>query len=289
MGDHDIVWAPRTGDRGRGTVTSGVGGSRVLDSLALRGAPEGDGAAGGITLVTGAAGGIGSAVVKLLASRGFPVLASDINEAGLDRIQAETSGARGEVLTSPVDVAEPATVEALFSEVHRTGGMLSAVVHCAGITERTSLLETTVGQFMRLVTTNLLGGFSVITNAARLMVGQGRPGSIVVVTSINAQRPLASQPAYSATKAGLEALVSALAVEVAPHGVRVNAVAPGAIDTAMNPRVLHQQRTAHTIPLRRIGDPEEVAWPVAFLLSDEARYVTGCTMVVDGGLVHVRP
>lgn len=262
----------------------------MFDSLALQGGAEVDGTRpDGFTVVTGAAGGIGFAVVRLLATRGSSVLGVDIDKAGLDRVQEELNGAKGEVLTRVVDIAEPANVEGLFTDFHKTIGPLRAVVHCAGVTERAKLLETTVEQFMRLVTTNLLGAFAVLTTAARLMVGQGQGGSIVVVTSINAQRPLASQPAYSATKAGLEALVSSLAVEIAPYGVRVNAVAPGAIDTAMNPQALLGQRTARSIPLRRVGDPEDVAWPIVFLLGDEARYVTGASLVVDGGLVHVRP
>lgn len=262
----------------------------VLDSAALQGGADGNGpATHGFTVVTGAAGGIGSAVVRVLVAQSCPVLAVDIDEAGLDRVQAEHNGAKSEIVTRAVDIADPTDVETLFKDFRTTASLLRAVVHCAGVTERAKLLDTSVEQFMRLVTTNLLGAFAVLTTAARLLIDQGRGGSIVVVTSINAQRPLASQPAYSATKAGLEALVSSLAVEIAPYRVRVNAVAPGAIDTAMNPQAVLGQRTARSIPLRRVGDPEDVAWPIAFLLSDEARYITGATLVVDGGLVHVRP
>jgi NAD(P)-dependent dehydrogenase (short-subunit alcohol dehydrogenase family) len=228
-------------------------------------------------------------VATAAAAAGQQVMATDIDERGLAGLALDARLRGWPLGTMPLDVAQPRAMEGVLLSIAAGGGTLHGLVHCAGITHRGPLLDTTMADYQRVVETNLSGSFICSTRAARFLVDQGRGGSIVVITSINARRPLLSQPVYSACKAAVEVLVSTLALEVAPAGIRVNAVAPGAVDTPMNPGAQMDPALLARIPIGRIGTPEDVAGPVLFLLSDEARYITGTSLTVDGGLSHLRP
>jgi len=240
-----------------------------------------------VTVVTGAASGIGLAVTRLLASQDRAVVATDIDPAGLERLRREAAAEGWSITTRGLDVSDPHSVAEMFAELLEPP--IGAVVHCAGITVRTTLLDMSPEAYDRIIATNLTGSFLVMTGAGRSFRAQDRSGSIVVITSINAERPLPSQAVYSAAKAAIDVLVRSLALELGPAGVRVNAIAPGAIDTTMNPSDAADPGAARRVPLGRIGTAEEVARSVLFMLSDDASYITGASLTVDGGLVHVRP
>ncbi|MGE5551351.1 MAG: SDR family NAD(P)-dependent oxidoreductase [Bacteroidota bacterium] len=241
--------------------------------------------AGKIALVTGGSKGIGRAVALALAGRGADVIVAARHNDALQRVAGEIETLGRRALAACVDVASREEVEALMTKVVPAFGGVDVFVNNAGITVFKHLLETTPEEAERILNTNLKGAINCITGAAGQMLRQGRGGSIVIMTSINALWPLPGQAFYSATKAALEALVRCLASDLASAGIRVNSVAPGAIDTDMNnhftPEVV--QRLSSRIPLGRVGVSEDIGEVVAFLASDAARYVTGTTMVVDGG------
>ena len=243
---------------------------------------------GAAAAVTGAASGIGRAVACALAGDGFVVTATDINVAALAELAAEGRTKAWALTTAEVDIRDRDAMTALCQGVCAGAGHLAAFIHCAGITWRGNMLEMADSDYERVVSTNLRGSFVCLTSAARVLVDQGIGGSIVAITSVNALRPLVSQAVYSATKAALEVLVQTLAVEVGGAGVRVNAVAPGAVDTPMNPGTQGRDDLMRRLPLGRIGTAADIAEAVRFLISDAAGYITGASLVVDGGLVRVR-
>jgi NAD(P)-dependent dehydrogenase (short-subunit alcohol dehydrogenase family) len=239
-------------------------------------------------VVTGAASGIGRAVACSLAEDGLPVWATDINGAELERLAAEGNTKGWALSPRTMDVSDPQAVAQVLAELDASGDQLGAFVHCAGITWRGSMLDMSLPDYERIVSTNLTGSFICLTAAARLMVRQGTGGSIVAITSVNVMRPLVGQAVYSATKAALDVLVRTLAVEVGSAGVRVNAVAAGGVDTPMNPRD-GRDDFAKRLPLGRIGQAQDIADAVRFLVSENAGYVTGASLLVDGGLAQMRP
>ena len=235
-------------------------------------------------VVTGAAAGIGRSTAVHLACAGYRVVAADIDREGLAGLRADMHPATA-LTTRPLDIGDHDQVAALFSDPDVTRRLYGSVL-CAGVTRRSSLTETSAADAETLTRTNLLGTLHGIQATAAAL--DGRPGSVVVITSINAVRPLPSQAVYSATKAALESLVASAAVELGPRGVRVNAIAPGAIVTAMNPGLGPDDPLAGRIPLRRLGRPSDIAGAVACLLGDAGAYISGATLTVDGGLLHVR-
>jgi NAD(P)-dependent dehydrogenase (short-subunit alcohol dehydrogenase family) len=239
-------------------------------------------------VVTGAASGIGRAVACSLAEDGLPVWATDINGAELQALAAEGSTKGWALSPRTVDVSDPLAVTQVLAELDANGNQLGAFVHCAGITWRGSMLDMPLSDYERIVSTNLTGSFICLTAAARIMVRQGTGGSIVAITSVNVLRPLVGQAVYSATKAALDVLVRTLAVEVGSAGVRVNAVAAGGVDTPMNPRDARDD-FAKRLPLGRIGQAQDIADAVRFLVSENASYITGASLLVDGGLAQMRP
>ena len=239
-------------------------------------------------VVTGAASGIGRAIVCSLAIDGLPVWATDINGAELEALAAEGRTKGWALLPRAMDVSDPQAVTEVLAELEASGDQLAFFVHCAGITWRGSMLDMPLPDYERIVSTNLTGSFICLTAAARLMVRQGFGGSIVAITSVNVLRPLVEQAVYSATKAALDVLVRTLAVEVGSAGVRVNAVAAGGVDTPMNPRD-GRNDFAKRLPLGRIGQAQDIADAVRFLVSDNASYITGASLLVDGGLAQLRP
>lgn len=236
-----------------------------------------------IALVTGAAQGIGLACAQALANDGCKVVLSDVNAAGAEAQAARIGGATA----IACDMGDPAQVDALFERIASDIGPVSVLVNNAGIALPHTFLDYTLEAFRRVIDVNLTGSFHAMQKAARMMVESGIRGSIVNMSSINAQVAIPGIPAYCASKGGVMQLTKAAALALAPHGIRVNAVGPGSIDTEMmagvnaNPEAM---KTAMSrTPLKRMGTAEEIANVVAFLASDKASYVTGETVYVDGG------
>jgi NAD(P)-dependent dehydrogenase (short-subunit alcohol dehydrogenase family) len=238
---------------------------------------------GKIALVTGAARGIGLAVAKALAAEGAVPVIADINEAGA-RDALSTLG-RAEGLALGVDVADEASVAAMIDPIRARHGRLDILVNNAGIGGNTPFLDIKLAEWNRTIAVNLTGAFLVAQASARVMV-KGGGGKIVNIASVSGQRGGHGRAAYGAAKAGLELLTKVMAVELAEHGINVNSIAPGAIETEMA-KFAHDAATRaaydYLIPMTRYGTPEEIADAAVFLCSDESRYIHGHTLNVDGG------
>ena len=236
-------------------------------------------------LVTGGAAGIGAAVVRLLHQQGARVHVADIDPDAGGSLAAEL-GERASFIT--LDVTDEASWAAAL-DVARRAGPLTTLVNSAGAALRRPLLDTSPGDFRRIVDLNLTGTFLGISLAGK---GLARGGAIVNISSLNGVLPTAGLGAYVASKAGVSALTRVAALELAARGIRVNAVCPGSIDTAITDAPgftdLDWDTYVQTIPLRRRGTPYEVARAVLYLASDESAYVTGTNLVIDGGIAAGR-
>jgi NAD(P)-dependent dehydrogenase (short-subunit alcohol dehydrogenase family) len=237
-------------------------------------------------LITGAAAGIGLAIAHRLASDGAALVLADRDESGLARICEEIS-ARGTAVTGlPGDLADTGTIDA----VAEAAGVLDGLVNCAGIYPVTPVLELSADEWDRVLTLNLRTPFLLTRAVAKRMISAGRGGSIVNISSTASVLARPGIAHYGASKAGLNQLTRVFAVELAPHGIRVNAVLPGVIETET---VKASQTTAAAvaemaakrarIPMGRLGTPAEIAEMAAFLLSPAASYATGALISADGG------
>lgn len=219
-------------------------------------------------LVTGGASGIGARTAAYLAETGWDVVAADVK-------------ASDEV------VALDVTDEAAWEDVLERAGPFDAFVSCAGIRDRAVLTEMPATQFEQMLRVHVTGGFLGLRGMARRWEATGRPGAAVIVASVNAVLAVPGQAHYVAAKAALAGLTRAAALELAPSGSRVNAVAPGIIRTPMTADRLRdpEQRAwvMARVPMGRAGEPNEIATVIGFLLSDAASYVTGVLLPVDGG------
>jgi glucose 1-dehydrogenase len=237
-----------------------------------------------IALVTGAAQGIGLACAQALNDSGCKVVLSDINE---EKAKAAAAELGADAWAIGCDIGDPAQIAAMFDRIEREAGPVGILVNNAGIALPGDFLSYSLDDFRRVLDVNLVGMFCAMQRAARSMIEGGIRGSIVNMSSINAVVSIPSIPAYCASKGGVMQLTKAAALALAPHGIRVNAVGPGSIDTDMmagvnaDPSAL--KRVLSRTPLGRVGAAREVGEVVAFLASDKASYITGETIYVDGG------
>ena len=226
---------------------------------------------GRVAVVTGAAGGLGTAVADRLAAQG----------AAVERIDLEGDGRR-------LDVRDHAAVATAFREVADEHGRIDALVNCAGIREIVPVLELSAEEWQRVIDVNLGGTFHCSQAAARAMAEAGA-GSIVNVASTSALAADPSRTAYCASKAGILGLTRAMALDLGPCGVRVNAVCPGLVRTPLTEAYFADQSFIHGLadvaPLGRAADPADVADVVVFLAGDGARHVSGVALPVDGGFL----
>ncbi|MBP8295646.1 MAG: SDR family oxidoreductase [Burkholderiales bacterium] len=237
-----------------------------------------------VAVVTGAARGIGLAVTRKFLSLSYRVALLDNDAATLARTRAELDD-EIRVLAIECDVAFPQQVEAAFAQVVRRFGRIDALVNNAGIAVFKPILETSSEEWSRVLAVNLDGPFLCTQAAARVMLGHGG-GSVVNIASISGLRASTLRVAYGTSKAGLMHLTKQQAAELGAVGIRVNAIAPGPVDTAMakavhSPAIRADYHDA--IPLNRYGTEEEIADAVVFLCSPAASYINGQTIAVDGG------
>ena len=240
---------------------------------------------GRVALVTGGARGIGKAIALRLAGEGAKVAIVDLMDAGVETAH-EVEQATGRATTFvKADISKEADAKAAVAAAEEALGPIDILVNNAGITRDGLALTMSEGDWDAVLTVNLKGSFLMSKAVLRGMIKRRR-GSIISISSVVARRGNAGQINYSAAKAGLIGLTKSLAREVASRNVRVNAVAPGYIETEMTAKLDEKSRQAliGQIPLGRIGAPEAVADAVAFLAGDQSSFITGAVLAVDGGL-----
>jgi len=244
---------------------------------------------GKVAIVTGARRGMGKTHALVLAKAGAKVVVADISLEDCEAVVTEIKDAKGEAMAIKCDVSNKDEVDEMVTKTVAKLGKIDILVNNAGICQFKPFLELTEEEWNRTININLKGYFLCAQAAAKEMVKQ-KSGAIVNIASIAMGQVGVGFPAithYCASKGGIVAMTEAMALELAPFNIRVNAVAPGAIDTPMaismtqDPKVL--EGTLSRIPLHRIGKPEEVSNLVLFLASDSSSYMTGSTVVVDGG------
>ncbi len=234
-------------------------------------------------IVTGAGHGIGSAVASRLAAEGASVLICDMNQQRAEAKAAELRGSGTKADAIATDVRDRASVEKAVARAADAFGRLDIVVNVAGIMDRAPFLDMTDELWHRIIDTNLYGTFLVSQVAARRMIAFGNGGAIVNTASNSGIFGGQGRSAYGASKAGVINLTQSMAIELAPHDIRVNAVAPGPTKTRPEQGDTVGPSVASRMPLKRFGKPEEIAALAAFLASDEASFTTGHTFAADGG------
>ncbi len=238
---------------------------------------------GKAAIVTGAGSGIGAAIARRLAADEVRVLVADINAERADDVVRAISEAGGRGEPFVIDVRKRDDAAAAVARAVDAFGRLDILVANAGIMDREPFLDMTDDLWHRVIDTNLYGTFICAQAAARQMVAQGGGGRIVTVASNSGIFGGMGRAAYGASKAGIINLTQSMAIELAPHGILVNAVAPGPTKTRVNAGAPLSDYIRSRMPLARFGDPSEIAAVAAFLASEDASFVTGHVYAADGG------
>lgn len=237
-----------------------------------------------VALVTGAGQGIGRAIAERFAGDGMRVVCFDLNATTLDEVTASIGDAA--VAVSGDVSSESDVIGAIRRAVDECGGLDVVAAH-AGIAEPRRFLDLDLAHWRRHMSINVDGVFHCLLHGALAMVELDRPGSMIVTTSINSFFVEETMTPYNVSKGALLTLVKSAAIDLGRYGIRVNGIAPGVVDTPIAALVVHNAEVApsylKTIPLGRFGQPEDIADVVSWLASDQSKYVTGHTIVIDGG------
>jgi len=249
---------------------------------------------GKVAIVTGGNSGIGRAIVLELASQGANlVIDYVVHPEATEALERQVAALGNQAIGIEADVGKVADLGRLIDSAVRKFGRLDVMVNNAGVETRTSVLDTTEAQYDKVLQINLKSAFFGTQLAARQMIKQGGGGRIINITSVHEDWPMPGNIAYCLSKGGMRMLTRTAGVELAPHHVLVVGVAPGAVATPINLVTMKDPATMArlnaAIPLGRMAEPQEIAGVVAFLASDQARYMTSTTVVVDGGMTQQSP
>jgi glucose 1-dehydrogenase len=249
---------------------------------------------GKVAIVTGGNTGIGRAVVLALAGQGASIVIDYIsNEQAEAELESEVEALGDRVVGVKADVSKVEDLHKLVGSAVSSFGRLDIMVNNAGIETRTSVLDTTEQQYATVMDVNLKSAFFGTQLAAAQMIAQGNGGRIINMTSVHEDWPMPGNTPYCLSKGGMRMLTRTAGVELAPHGILVVGVGPGAVDTPINKATVEDPKALATldaaIPLGRLAKPEEIANVVAFLAGDGASYLAATTVFADGGIMHSSP
>lgn len=246
-----------------------------------------------VTIITGAGSGFGEVTARLFASEGAAVMLADLNGDAAAAVAKSISAEGGRVSWSVVDVSSSSSVEQMVQSTIKEFGQVDILFNCAGIEGFGNVLESDEKTWDRIFAVHVRGAFLCSKYAIQSMVDRGAGGVIVNVASVAALVGIQHLSAYSAAKGAVVSLTRSMAADFAPNGIRVNCIAPGTSMTPLGKRLVKhdtpeqfEQRVSR-YPLKRFGEPEEIARSVLYLASDDSSYATGTCLVVDGGLTAV--
>jgi glucose 1-dehydrogenase len=250
--------------------------------------------AGKVAIVTGGNTGIGKAVVLALAGQGANVVIDFVsNEQAEEELERQISGLGEKAVGIEADVSKIEDLQRMIDTAVSTYGRLDVMVNNAGIETRTSVLDTTEGQFEKVMAVNLKSAFFGTQLAAKQMIAQGGGGRIINMTSVHEDWPMPGNTPYCLSKGGMRMLTRTAGVELAPHNICVVGVGPGAVNTPINAQTINDPtalaKLDSAIPIGRMAEPEEIASVVAFLAGDGASYITATTIFADGGIMQSSP